>query len=76
MSIRITITQEEYETLTAIHSTEGAEVVDYEGEYDELVRKGLLTVSGARGPGKRWRRATLTDRGIVAISDTEVVIEG
>lgn len=76
--VEIKITQDEYSTLVDINNTDGAEIPHYQGEFQSLVEKGLVIVSGGRGPGGVWRRVTLTDLGRIACNriNYKVVIEG
>ena len=54
------LTVQQIKTLDDIRRCEGLEVhKDDVAEFEELERMGLVTLGPARGPGRKWRRATL-----------------
>lgn len=69
--VNIKVTKEEYDILASIYETDGAEVIG-DGTYDSLVEKGLVVIGGGRGPGRLWRRVTLTDIGKIVGSGFQV----
>lgn len=64
------ITPEEKEALAVIAETEGGEFTAADQIFYDLRDRGLLTISGKRGPNKAWFRIELTQAGLKELQDS------
>jgi len=65
----ITITFDELDLLDGIRRYDGIEVESADWPaYDALATRGFITLSSKHGPQRKWRRAQLTDAGVLALN--------